>query len=188
MKFEDGVTREVATTWDDLWKLYHDKFQQPDPLWVFRGLTKFDSKLETTLERAAKRFGVDFTDLPNLEDGLLRHFKRQAHRYLTHLPQADDPIQWLALMRHYGAPTRLMDWTFSFFVAVYFAVEEAKDACAVWALDLNWLRKRAEGRFPGEVKKIKERDPHLKGEEFFNCVFKGQPPLDLVYSLSWVSA
>jgi len=54
-------------------------------------------------------------------------------------------VEWLALMRHYGAPTRLMDWTWSFYVAVFFAMHdippESEDNCAVWALNLDELRK-----------------------------------------------
>jgi hypothetical protein len=53
------------------------------------------------------------------------------------VPDLDDTLEWLALMRHHGAPTRLLDWTYSFFVAVYFACEEAKTnaPCVVYALD-----------------------------------------------------
>ncbi len=45
-------------------------------------------------------------------------------------------------MQHYGAPTRILDWTRSLFVALYFAVEEysEKDG-AVWAVHLRTVRK-----------------------------------------------
>jgi hypothetical protein len=55
------------------------------------------------------------------------------------VPERTNIMEWLAMMRHYGAPTRLLDWTYSFFVAVYFAVECAEGDCSVWALDAQWL-------------------------------------------------
>src|SRR3989304_1877564 len=43
------------------------------------------------------------------------------------------------IMQHYGAPTRLLDFTYSVYVAAYFAVEEAEDDCVVWAVDGPWV-------------------------------------------------
>jgi hypothetical protein len=60
----------------------------------------------------------------------------------AHPPDATDYAGWLALMQHYGLPTRLLDWSRSPLVAAYFATEKfqrhssgepAGDAC-IWAL------------------------------------------------------
>lgn len=44
---------------------------------------------------------------------------------------------WYFLMRHYGLPTRLLDWSESAIVAMYFAVnaKPSKENAAVWILD-----------------------------------------------------
>src|SRR6266511_4738366 len=111
-----------------------------------------DHHVETSLERSAKRLGIDNAELPKMEKGLVRYFTRQAQHFLTDVRADDDPIEWRALMQHHGAPTRLLDWTFSFPVALYFAiekgkVEKSKTTCAVWCLDQHWLLEKVERKF-----------------------------------------
>jgi hypothetical protein len=51
----------------------------------------------------------------------------------------DDELEWLGLMQHHGAPTRLLDFTWSPFVAAFFALEKATEDAAVWAINLPLL-------------------------------------------------
>jgi FRG domain len=39
-----------------------------------------------------------------------------------------DDLTWLALMQHYAIPTRLLDFTYSPFVGLYFAIQNNTSA------------------------------------------------------------
>jgi hypothetical protein len=102
-----------------------------------KGLEELGQHLEEGFYYAEFEKNVHITDI---ESGLIRRFKRQCHHYNKETPEEDKILEWLALMRHYGAPTRLLDWTYSFYVALFFALSDAKPKedffnCAVWALE-----------------------------------------------------
>jgi hypothetical protein len=133
---------ETARNWHDIAKL-HDRFLKQRSQWVFRGHGSSKWSLETTFERNLRRFPPTGKPKLRIEGALLRRFKRQAHHYLADVPQNDSWLEWLALMQHFGAPTRLLDWTYSFFVGLYFAVEDATRPAALWALNKDWATTRA---------------------------------------------
>jgi hypothetical protein len=92
---------------------------------VFRGLARSSYSNVSSLAR----LGDDFA---RLERHLIRNFRKYAHR------ERPGPTlwDWLSLAQHHGLPTRLLDWTFSPFVAAHFATATAPGAEAiVWAVD-----------------------------------------------------
>lgn len=107
---------------------------------LFRGQHDSEWELTSSLEREFKRLGVQEDYFLNKERALLFEFRRRAHLYTSDLPENDDLVGWLALMQHHGAPTRLLDFSYSFYVACYFAFSSSNDSSAVWAIDDFWLR------------------------------------------------
>jgi len=110
--------------------------------WIFRGSSNADVPLETTLYRASGKRAINRGALPEWEALLLHQFQRRAHHYVKDLPRMDDIIEWLALIQHHGGPTRLLDFSFSFYIAAFFAIEKAKrrPAAAVWAVNPRILK------------------------------------------------
>lgn len=106
---------------------------------VFRGQCDATWELSSSLQRCLK--GTSYEETPtNTEFWFLREFKRRAHHYLKDVPQDQhDFIAWLSLMQHYGTPTRLIDFTYSFYIACYFALSGSRGDSAVWAIEPRWL-------------------------------------------------
>ncbi len=102
--------------------------------WAFRGQADLTWPLFSSLSRYLLKFKVDAAAWPQQEKRILRIFKRKAHHYLNHLPEDANSLEWLALMQHHGAPTRLLDFTWSPYVAAFFALENANTPSAIWAI------------------------------------------------------
>lgn len=134
----DDAPVDRAETWTDLHELLAEDMWMPDidrhrSPYVFRGVGDERFDLETPIARF-----VGDSEKWKLEPLLLRNFAQYANREI-----ADPESVWhlLAIARHYGLPTRLLDWSFSPLVATYFAVEDGDtdhDA-AIWAADYRKL-------------------------------------------------
>lgn len=109
------------------------------PGFVFRGQADYSWQLSTTIERQGKRFKKAERDLANREFWILTQFRRRAHNLLDKPPSYENAIEWLSLIQHYGGPTRLLDFTSSMYIALFFACEEGTEDAALWIMDYQDL-------------------------------------------------
>jgi hypothetical protein len=97
-----------------------------------------------------------------IEEKLLSGFRRLAPLHLPHLPADNDLASWLALMQHYGGPTRLLDWTECSFVGMFFALQKEPgggNRSALWAIDLSWLEQKAQERLALDGSRLPANGP-----------------------------
>jgi FRG domain-containing protein len=145
--------------------------------WLFRGEHDAKWTLKTTLER----YTPPHVRLSRAEDKLLNEFRRRAHFYLAPqlIPESENAGEWLALMQHFGAPTRLLDVTRSPYLALYFAIEDnaSVERSAVWAIERSWCLVAA-----GEA--IFQADPKARDDIRRRIGPRGRYPTDTLEAMA----
>lgn len=152
--------------------------------WIYRGHSNSEWELESSLHRAFKEAqsihklnngnGKTLNRLDH-EKVMLDRFKCNAHLYLDHLPQHDDLLSWLSLMQHYGAPTRLLDFSFSPYVALYFALETGDEDAAIFCINHNAIRSDDDEYFGKNRLEVYSRMMDLSGSKDDPYLFAFEP-------------
>jgi hypothetical protein len=169
------VWKEV-TSWNDLVEC-ETKLDLIDEEWIFRGQASDTWPLDSTLQWYCARYGITGNDVKVIEQQLLIDFWRYYDLYSVGAPPPDDDtLGWLSLMRHYGTPTRLTDFTRSLFIAAFFALEDSREDSVVWAVSKTWLTKATQSAI------TKMGDPTLLSDwgnhvgDAFDRIFFRKPP------------
>jgi len=117
----------VEVLFADAFDAHLDRHRSP---FVFRGTT-MDWPLTPSLHRMGHGKDLIF----KIEKALIRNFRKYAR---DGLDGAASEWKWLAIAQHHGLPTRLLDWTFSPFVALHFATDRMDHMGAdgvIWMVD-----------------------------------------------------
>lgn len=101
----------------------------------FRGHSKVYGELTPGIFRSKYLNGMYDFYKPDAEFSVIEGFKRKASALTSNLPPYEDYLSWLFLMQHFGAPTRLLDWSKSVLIALYFvACKQHSEDGELWAL------------------------------------------------------
>jgi hypothetical protein len=113
------------------------KLGRMEPGYIFRGQPVYDWKLEPAISRKeTKILGQE----EHFKEMLIDKFKK---KWLLPIPESNLITIWhywpiFSICQHYRIPTPLLDWTFDWRIAAFFAVvSEEYDNCdgVVWSLD-----------------------------------------------------
>ncbi len=152
------------TNWDEFKNLAKNSRLE----WIFRGQSNACWELQTTLERSNI-----VTDFPEFEDQLIEEFIRGAKFYLKEEQIPSSLLEWFSLIQHFGAPSRLLDFSKSPYIAAYFAFEQATEEfekVSIWVVDKISLFQSAMYYFDGKIEK-KTNSHYVFADETFECVF-----------------
>lgn len=172
---------EVIKNWSDFDRLVGRKHFRK---WIFRGQSNSNWVLESSLHRAFE----EAQSIHKLKNGkekqlkrseheqvMIDRFKCNAHLYLDHLPKPEDLLSWLSLMQHHGAPTRLLDFSFSSYVALFFALESGEEDASVYCINHDAIRNNDNEYFGKNRPEVYSRvlEPHSSKDD--PCLFAFEP-------------
>lgn len=133
------ITKRISTI-DELLNFIKSLYSiHKNRLW-FRGVANDKWDLIPSIQRTQHRI--------ESERFITNDFYIMAKQVMEQAPIKKNYSAWMSIMQHFGLPTRLLDWSSSPLVAIFFAVEEYKkypnfDAC-IWILAPGLLNE-AEG-------------------------------------------
>jgi len=117
--------------------------------YIFRGQNDVNWKLKTRLDRILLKTNKTTMDKTYIEMNILEKMKKNAKIYLDVIPDDKDHYSWFSLIQHYGGPTRLIDFTYSPYIALFFAIDgcDMKSNIALWAINTRILWKKIASYF-----------------------------------------
>ncbi len=163
------IAFKTIKTWKDFIDYKGDNLSDD---WVYRGQSD-DYRLTTSLERAQEYFKIEKLDLPATEWQMIRDYRRRFQGEREDVLNKDI-LYCLALMQHHGAPTRLLDFTWSIYIGAFFALENSKKLPVLWCINTGWIDKAAKS-----IVGAKGRERWVdktRNDESFNFMYRSDNP------------
>ena len=154
---------------------------------IYRGHANADWPLQSSLERI---IGSKWSaaEAKKFEEYSISQFQSKFHLYDRENVKPDSKLAWLSIMQHYGVPTRLLDFTESPYVAIYFALEayspQTRSDFAIFALDYLEIMDRS-------IKHINSKDNTFNETRF--SVYERQDEIfdkvvdRFAYDIAWIA-
>ena len=151
MRIEKAYITTEIEHWNDIFRL-NQRFMSN---FVFRGQGNTEWGLKTSLARMVEGHHPNYIDktMPaSYEQRMMDEFKWKYPSYdKIHIPGQDESIEWLSLMQHYGSPTRMLDFSYSMYVAMFMAIDGSFfEKSAIWALNKHVLSEKIFAKFRAE--------------------------------------
>jgi len=100
---------------------------EKDNLFVYRGQRDASWLLESTINRTAKANKVLLNREHIVEKYIIKHFRESAHLYYKDFDRYNSSdLDIFTLVQHHGAPSRLLDTTFSKYIALFLAFDDVR--------------------------------------------------------------
>jgi hypothetical protein len=124
------------------------------------------------LERRLLSWGIGLSRGPRVQRQLIREFRRRL-RGAEFDDVMNDKLFCLALMQHHGAPTRLLDCTYSPFVAAQVAVKDGqtiengkRKPHIIWCFNAEWLENQTIRKVGPRKVRARNHDKARNGGSF----------------------
>lgn len=147
---QSGVT-SVAELIDLAESFEQDQVRDPKIKIAFRGQPQEFRQLTPSFCRQFSRNSVGTAEI--IERTLIKEFRKHYANLVERSSDMPSPVRigngydlrCLSVMQHYEIQTRLLDWTSSFWTAVYFATASDPDSCAeLWYYDRRLFSKQVD--------------------------------------------
>jgi hypothetical protein len=135
-----NVAYDSVMAWLDTYSTLASHCEMVKPFTLFRGQRDARWPLLPAMARHPGAGQADFRSVERI------FYFEYVTRAGSLLPDVHDPWEIVFAMQHHGLPTRLLDWSETLSVALYFALAGAVGDAAVWVLNPFTLNQELAGR------------------------------------------